>query len=250
MNANFYTFDPAGHSRRGPETSSNGAGFGLDSVGQMELRRGLLLMAMRDVPTAALGSLVVAAVTAVVVWAGAPRGPLVAWLCAMAAVCVTRMWLGAATKRMIAHAGLEALSRRVAAIGLLAEFNGLLWGVLVPMLIPHDNLGLRTVASCIVVAMAATAVGSYSALPAAGQRFLFAALVPLGVSSLIHVTGRAGVIEFVICVIVLGLIWTTLRSAATKVTDSLVARLRDEQMGSGMEIAIPATHFGTFRRPV
>lgn len=194
----------------------------------MELRRGLIMMAMHEVPSAAIGGLVAAMGTAGVVWYGVPHGPLLGWLCAMTLICLLRLRLSVSTRRMIPDAGPRALSRHAAANALLAEVNGLLWGVLVPVFIPHDNLVLRTVVSCVVVIMAVTTIGSFAALPAAGRRFLFAAMVPLGVSNLIDVTGSTGVLEFLICVALLALICGCLRKSAAGVTETVIARLRAE----------------------
>jgi hypothetical protein len=200
---------------------------GLDPVGQMELRRGLVIMAMRQVPSAAIGSLVIAFATTSVIWAGVPKAPLLAWLCAMSVVSLLRLRFGETTRRMASSgATIEALARRVAANALLAEITGLLWGVLVPVFIPHGMVQLRTAVSCVVIAMAATAIGSFAALPSAGQRFLFAALVPLGISNLIDVTGAAGVIEFLVCLSFLAVIQSTLRRSASRMVEGLAARLR------------------------
>ena len=220
----------------------------LDPDGQMALRRGLIMMAMREVPSAAIGGLVAAMGTAGVVWYGAPRGPLLAWLCAMIAVSLLRLRRSVSTRRMIPDAGQEALSRRVAANAVLAEVNGLLWGVLVPVFSPHDNLVLRAVVSCVVVVMAVTAIGSFAALPAAGQRFLFAAMVPLGVSNLIDVAGRTGVLEFLICVALLALICGCLRKSAAGVTETVIARLRTEPASALPEGALVRGSFDTFGR--
>jgi len=192
----------------------------------MELRRGLVVMAMRQVPSAAIGSLVIAFATTSVIWAGVPKAPLLAWLCAMSAVSLLRLRFGEMTRRMAFEVSIETLSRRVSINALLAELTGLLWGVLVPVFIPQAAVQLRTAVSCVVIAMAATAIGSFAALPAAGQRFLFCALVPLGVSSLIHVAGAVGVVEFLLCVSFLAAIHATLRRAASRMAEGLVARLR------------------------
>ncbi len=202
-----------------------------------ELRRGLLLIAARQVPTAAIGNGLVAAFTAAVLWSDVPPAQTLIWFGFMIAVCAIRLRLGAGTMHIAPDATMDKLSRRLTMTTWLAGANGLLWGVLGAALVPYADLELRAFAGCVVVAMSAAAVSSYSALPSSGRAFVISALSPMAASYLLASSTRTSFALGVLILLFMGTMLSFLRGTAAGLSEALLARLRNEQLKTEVEMA-------------
>ncbi len=197
------------------------------------MRRSLLIAAARQAPVAVTGNVMVSGCTIGVLWPHVPLAHLLAWFALMVVVGAMRWRLSAAALARTAEAAVMA--RHMTRLVWLAGVNGLLWGGLGSVLVPLGDMELRAFTSCVVVAMAAAAVASNVALPAAGRRFIAAALLPLSASYILSPASHTSFALATLSLFYLCVLLALLRSTAAVLAEAIQARLRNEELRAEVE---------------
>ena len=155
----------------------------------------------------------------------------------MVGIGALRIAVPSTTKALVPDAAADAMARCIALLTGFAGVNGLLWGALGSVLVPLADIELHAFTSCVVVAMAAAAVASNVATPAAGRAFVVAALLPLAVSCVFGPPSRTSMALAVLCLFYLGVLLAFLRGTAAALSDAVSARLHNEQLRAEVEAA-------------
>jgi len=201
-----------------------------DVARQLATRRSLTEIAARQARPATIANFVAAAGTAGVLWPVVPTGAIVLWLLFMLVVGAARLRVAARVRAAAASSDLAMLDRQVGQMAMLAGVNGLVWGVLGSVLVPLGEFELRAFTACVVVGIAAGAVVSHAALPAAGRLFVLTALLPGTASYLLGPLSRTDVALAILSLVYAGALFAFLRGTSAALVDALDARLRNEQL--------------------
>ena len=203
-----------------------------DGERQLATRRSLTEIAARQVRPATIANFVAAAGTAGVLWPVLPPFRIVLWLLFMMVVGVVRLRTAARVRAAAASSELAVLDRQVVLMAGLAGMNGLVWGVLGSALVPLGEFELRAFTACVVVGMAAGAVVSHAALPAAGRLFVLAALLPGTVSYLVGPMSRTDVALAILSLVYAGALFEFMRGTSGALVDAVSARLSNERLAA------------------
>lgn len=218
-------------------SASNNRAATQDATRLAALRGSLFAVAARQVPTAVVGNVVVAGVTVAVLWPDVPSAQLLTWLALMIVVGAMRWRVSTGTAVRTPGADAAAITRRATWMARFAGATGLLFGALGSVLVPPEEVELRAFTSCVLVAMAAAAVASNVALPAAGRRMVTAVLVPLTASYALGPVSRTNIGLAILCLFYWGVLLAFLRGTAAVLSDTILARLRNEELKDEVETA-------------
>ncbi len=201
------------------------------------VQRGLMTVFTDQVPSAAAANCVVALGAVAVLWPSVRVEYLLPWLASMLMTGLARVCLARVAVRAARDPGTGAarMARHRAATMALSGINGLLWGVLGGILVPPWNPEPHAFTSCILVAVAATAVVSHVALPAAGRMFAAAVLVPWCVSHALYPVSTVNVALAVLSLLYMGLLLTLLRRTAAVLESAITEQLRNEELHAAVE---------------
>jgi hypothetical protein len=165
--------------------ASNRAEATTDKAQANAIQRNLITVAAGQMPVAVIGNSVVALFCVAILWSAVPPAGLLTWLAVMGVLNVARLRICAQARRVAPSADAAWMTRHVRRFSVLAAMTGLLWGVLGSVQVPLADDEMRAFATPIVVSMAAAAVTSHVALPAAGRVYVIAAVLPLSISYLL-----------------------------------------------------------------
>ncbi len=202
------------------------------------IRRAEMLAAARQLPVAAAGNIVVAVFVVVVLWAPGAGAPLIGWLLAIAVLGIFRLlltWRIAATGPAPQAATVERFIRRAV---LLSGLSGAIWGGLGVAVVWLGGQDSQAFLDVVVVAMAAAAVATSLAVPAAGRAYIVLALLPFGLAYAVAATGRMNVVLAILSVVYAGVLLVLLRGANASVVEALLGRLRNERLAAELASAV------------
>ena len=201
------------------------------------VQRGLMTVFTDQVPSAAAANCVVALGAVAVLWPSVRVEYLLPWLALMMTAVLARVCLARVAVRAARDPGTGAarMARHRAGTTALSGINGLLWGVLGGILVPPWNPEPHAFTSCVLVAVAATAVVSHVALPAAGRMFATAVMVPWCVSHALYPVSTVNVALAILSLLYLGLLLTLLRRTAAVLESAITEQLRNEELRAAVE---------------
>ncbi len=208
-----------------------------DAARLAAMRGTLFTVAAGQVPTATAGNVVVAGATVVILWPDVPSGQLLTWFALIIVAGAMRLRVSTGTAALAPGADPAAITRRMTWLAWLAGANGLLFGVLGSVLVPLGSVGLRAFTSCVGVSMAAAAVASNVALPAAGRFMITAILLPLVASYALGPVSRTNIGLGILCLFYWAVLLAFLRGTSAVLTGTTLARLRNEQLKDEVETA-------------
>ena len=204
------------------------------------IRRAEMLAAARQLPVAAIGNIVVALFVVAVLYSPATSAPLTAWLAAIALLGLLRLLL----VRRIAAAGpapeAALVERRIRQAVLLSGLSGATWGLLGVAVVWLGGPDLQSFIDVVVVAMAAAAVATSLAVPAAGRAYILLALLPVGLACAIASSGRISAVLAMLSVVYVGVLLVLLRGANASVVEAMLGRLRNERLAAELAVAVAA----------
>lgn len=204
------------------------------------IRRAEMLAAARQLPVAAAGNIVVAGFVVVVLWSPGAGAPLIGWLAAIVALGLLRLLLG----QRIAAAGpapaAATVERFVHRAILLSGLSGAIWGGLGVVVVLLGGQDAQSFLDVVVVAMAAAAVATSLAVPAAGRAYILLALLPFGLAYAVAATGRMGMVLAMLALVYIGVLMVLLRGANASVVEALLGRLRNERLAAELAAAVTA----------
>jgi PAS domain S-box-containing protein len=172
-------------------------------------------------------------IVALVLWASAPRGRLLAWVAGLLLISAGRLALRAAWRRRPGAVGNAAWARRFTAG---AALNGLAWGLLAPLFFPSSSLAIRVFLAFVLGGMTAGAAGSASSHLRAYAAFAVPALAPAAVQLLLadDLVQRA----MGIMLLVFGAAVTHIaRSSGQALATAWVLRFHNEQLAAHLATA-------------
>ena len=204
------------------------------------VQRGLMMAFTGQVPAAAAANAVVAMGTVVVVWPSVSALYSLPWLALMAATSLARVWLARLAAKAGARAGdsesgTASMARHRAGMTVVAGINGLLWSVLGGILVPPWDTEPRAFTSCVLVAVAATAVASHVALPAAGRVFAAAVLVPWCASYALYPVSTINIALAVLGMVYLALLLNLLHRTGAVLEGAIAEQLRNGELHAEVE---------------
>ena len=204
------------------------------------IRRAEMHAAARQLPVAAAGNIIVAGFVMVVLWSPAAGAPLAAWLAAIAVLGLLRQLVA----RRIAAAGpvppVTTVDRLIRQTVVLSGLSGAIWGALGVAVVWLGGQDVQSFLDVVVVAMAAAAVATSLAVPAAARAYILLALMPVGLAYAIVATGKMNVVLAMLSLVYAGVLLVLLRGANASVVDALLGRLRNERLAAELAEAVAA----------
>ena len=199
------------------------------------LRRELLTIASGQVRTAVAGNAVVAAFSVAVLWDTLPHGMMAGWFGLIVVIGLIRLRAAAWTIATAPSADGAMMARQRRALILSLGFNGLLWGLFGSVLAGSDQMEARSFTGCVMMGMAAAAIASQAALPAAGRLFIMATLLPPALAYAVTARGGMDIGLAILCLFYCVMLLTFLRGSSASLTGAISARLHNEQLKAELE---------------
>jgi signal transduction histidine kinase/ActR/RegA family two-component response regulator len=204
------------------------------------IRRVQLLAAGRRLPVAALGNVLAGGFVAAMLWSAAPAGALVAWLASVIALALLRVRLAWRIRAVGAACPAVEVDRLVRAAIVLSGLAGAVWGAAGIAVVWQGGPDEQNFLNVVVVAMAAAAVATSLAVPAAARVFILLALLPTGLAYAVFAAGPMSAVLSVLSLVYAAVLLMLLRGTHASVAEALLGRLRNERLAGELAVAVAA----------